>query len=528
MEMQQISTGRTEGDSGNGAGTTGGTIPKDGQLDSKRANSEQPPTGTITIERCVSSLRHPANYGLTYCRPEGFQYSTRQLDLLGNCQVVSNDNRLELSRFPLNIAVGCINGFGKTECASDITRYCLDNIPNCTVVYTSKVYRQCKNFHRYLKKQQELPRYKDKWDCIERTLRAPNGNEAHWFATKDANAVESFHSPFLVRIIDEAGAMDDDIIDNTKRWNPKLTIYLSSKKLKKGRFYESFTKNRGHWILVEANYKDCPWISERQYEEDVKELGVDSAVIKSMYLNEWSDHGIRNLISIESIDRCLETPPAWNHGNERIAGLDLSAARKGGDECVLMWREGNRVHPPFIIEGAKNEMEVVYIALAKIKELKIKHVFADAGGMGGPMIARMEEILQGDESVKVQRTYFGNTKDIPKPYSNKATFMWDQMAKMIADRKIIIPNDSELISQLTLREYEILGDLNMRIVPKEVMRHRGDGSPDRGDALALCLMEPAIDRESKTSNHFDKNSLRELQSNKMNGSHVGSRFLGNG
>jgi uncharacterized protein (DUF927 family) len=110
----------------------------------------------------------------------------------------------------------------------DIIRYLMDTIPGCGIGFTSHVSRQCEALERYLQQHQLLPRYKD-WNCVSGKLNAPNGNWARWFTAKDVGAVESLHANFMVRIVDEVKSMKDEIIDATNRWQPKLTIFLSSK-----------------------------------------------------------------------------------------------------------------------------------------------------------------------------------------------------------------------------------------------------------------------------------------------------------
>jgi len=482
----QTHTGCAEGDdSGCGSGDDG----------LASSDSECPSSNSISIEQQLKLLRDPISFCQTFCASH--TYSGWQRAFLKDCRVVNEDGRIQGSDWPRTVVLAAVNGSGKTEILADVIRYLLSTVPGCVIPITSPIYRQLEMLENYLKAQNhKFPG----WTCVEGKLTAPNGNFARWFATDTPTAVESFHGPFLVRIIEEAKSMADEIFDQTNRWQPKLTIIVSSKGLASGRLYESITTYRERNKIHEVDANMCPWISKKWIAEQIEEHGVDSPLVKSMIKNEFSDVDIRNLITMDQISRCLKVKPQFIK-DDVVCSLDVSAAKKGGDECVGYSRTGNRFDEPYIFPYCKSEMEVVGLAVTWIRKIKAKHLFIDEGGLGGPIAARIAEIFDGDNSVTVHRVDFGS-KDVfnDKLYFNKAAEMYGEMANGIELCKWILPSDVRTHTQLVARQVKPRSDGLIQLVSKKDLAK----SPDRADSIVMCAQEPKTSQKITYSHQNHK------------------------
>jgi len=88
----------------------------------------------------------------------------------------------------------------------------------------------------------------------------------------------------------------------------------------------------------------------------------------------------------------------------------------------------------------------------------------------------------------VNRVNFGATAYDNNAYTNRSAEMWYNMAKKIEDAEIILPEDDEdLTAQLTCRRTITNSKGKLGVESKDSMRARGIASPDRADALALCV-----------------------------------------
>ena len=375
--------------------------------------------------------------------------------------------------------------------------YLLSTVRGCGIGIISKVYRQLEMLHKHMGRF--IGNFPG-WKLIEGELIAPNGNWARWFATDSASDVESLHAHFMVAMLDEVKEMDADVVDAVGRWHPSLRIEVSSKGIELGRFYDRFTKDRSFWNLSEVDASQCPWINKRMMEQEEAQLGRNHPYIKSTYYNEWNSSGLNTLIPLNQVQSCVQHPPHHTHNGQYIGGLDLSAGKRGGDECVLMYRLGNKVFDPVVFMGFTDEMAVVGEVVRALRRLKIAHVFADAGGVGGPMISRLAEVLMGKEIV-LHRVAFGG-----KPhstggktlYADRAIEIWQNMADVIESRRIALPKDDKLIGQIATREYKLMSSGARRLISKEEQKEKYGRSPDRADALALALLEPPFVQPNAT------------------------------
>jgi hypothetical protein len=65
------------------------------------------------------------------------------------------------------------------------------------------------------------------------------------------------------------------------------------------------------------------------------------------------------------------------------------------------------------------------------------------------------------------------------------------------EKQINIPNDSELIGELTGRKKEFTATGKTKIETKKQMKERGVQSPDRADAVALAVFPITEDKQEK-------------------------------
>ena len=118
-----------------------------------------------------------------------------------------------------------------------------------------------------------------------------------------------------------------------------------------------------------------------------------------------------------------------------------------------------------------------------IANLHARDISADEGGLGIPICDRLAE-----NGWRVLRVNNGSPADKPDAYANKGAEIWFEGRTLIEQQQIILPNDRELISQLTSR----LGWPNSRgkleLESKSAMRARGLASPDRADAILGAIM----------------------------------------
>jgi len=82
----------------------------------------------------------------------------------------------------------------------------------------------------------------------------------------------------------------------------------------------------------------------------------------------------------------------------------------------------------------------------------------------------------------------GSAADKPEAYANKGAEIWFEARVKIEKGEIILPNDPELVAQLTSRRGWPDSKGRLQLESKADMRSRGLSSPDRADAVLGAMM----------------------------------------
>jgi hypothetical protein len=72
-------------------------------------------------------------------------------------------------------------------------------------------------------------------------------------------------------------------------------------------------------------------------------------------------------------------------------------------------------------------------------------------------------------------------------YANLRAELWFKCKGWLANRDVKIPKDEQLFAELASPRYTFTSSGKMQVESKESMKKRGLPSPDKADALCLCL-----------------------------------------
>ena len=167
------------------------------------------------------------------------------------------------------------------------------------------------------------------------------------------------------------------------------------------------------------------------------------------------------------------------------AGVDI--AREGNDNSVFVLRQGGCVL--YIDEWGKTDlMETTGLILQKMERfgLDANKVNLDAVGLGAGVYDRLHE-----QKVNVNAIVAGGEPIDKEHYVNIRAEMYDNLRQRFEAGTISIPDDQDLIAQLSSIRFKIASDKKLQIVSKEEMKRQYHlKSPDKADALALAFYEP--------------------------------------
>lgn len=316
--------------------------------------------------------------------------------------------------------------------------------------------------------------------CVSRTSRREN-----------PEALQGFHSPNMLFIIDEASGVPDiifEVAQGAMSTPGAKTIMVGNPNRSTGYFYDSFERNINSWKTMTVSCLDADTV-DPQYVEDMKQqYGEDSNIYRVRVLGlppETDDNAIMGRALVEAaINRDVEPThvmPVW--------GIDI--ARMGSDRCALCKRTGNVITEPIKHWGGKDLMQTVGIIMAEYDSTPYKNrpseILIDSIGLGAGVVDRLVELDLPARGINV-----AESSSMSDRYMRLRDELWFKCREWLEQKDVCIPDQDELITELTAVQYEILSSGKFKVESKDQMKKRGFRSPDIADALMLTFAGLAV------------------------------------
>jgi hypothetical protein len=231
------------------------------------------------------------------------------------------------------------------------------------------------------------------------------------------------------------------------------------------------------------------YLKRQEVEASIKEWGNDHPLIRSKVYAEFGSQIENGLISLNEVDRCYQYPPLFQDGKIHVA-LDFAA---GGDENIIAMKRGNKVE---LIKCWRDTdtMSACQTFVEELEKLKNSYsitqnnVSGDIDGLGKGMIDRLKQL-----GWDICHFHGGGGKDdlTNDNYANKISECWMEGIKLMKSCAVIMPNDNEFKSQiLSRKQTKNLTTGKLKLESKIDMKGRGIHSPDRADAIFMCMSNP--------------------------------------
>ena len=411
------------------------------------------------------------------------------------------------------VAVKAGNGLGKGFCAAVAVLWFLHvHRDSAIALTTAPTFRQVRHIlwrqiHRlYRSAAQSLggEMLDTRWDLGDQRY-------ALGLSADGADQFQSFHSPNMLIVVDEAAGVSDDIYDAIEAVmtsDDPLLLLIGNPTSIAGAFRRAFHEERRIYRTITISAFDSPnvqagrviipglttaaWVEERR--EIWKE---DSSAYRARVLGEFSDQDDDTLISLSAIEAAVGIiidAEYWSIDSETVLPSDrpltdevviaVDVARFGSDSSVILRRRGNCVEN---IQALRNQdtMQLAGRVAAAIREHHPAHVLIDEVGIGAGVVDRLRELGHPVHGINaghraLQADQFVNLR---------AEGFWS-LAQRFRSGLITIPNDNELIGQLANLRFSYDSQGRFKIESKDEIRKRGLPSPDKADALMLSFLPP--------------------------------------
>jgi phage terminase large subunit len=318
------------------------------------------------------------------------------------------------------------------------------------------------------------------------TKLSPMGFEADWFAVARASNrpenLAGFHAKKLRYIVDEGSGVADNImevVDGACTTENAQIIMAGNPTRRSGYFYDAFHKARAEWHTVHISSEYSIRVSPEYPRTMAAKWGRDSDIYRVRVLGDFPLAEASGFIPLDLVEAAVQLwyGPTDDSG---VCEIGLDVARFGSDETAFCIRQGGRVLP---IEAHRGWDTTTTAGRARqlVNEHGASAIKVDDGGVGGGVT----DMLNEGCSAEVIPCNFGATGD--EYYDNAATMWHATLRDMMQAGELALPEDEDLIAQLTTRQYKITSKGKTRLESKQDMKLRGLPSPDRSDALALAF-----------------------------------------
>lgn len=403
-------------------------------------------------------------------------------------------------------AVKSCHGSGKTWTAARIVLWFLFTYYPSKVITTAPTFTQIKEIlWREIKDAHSGSKFELPGKVLDTTLNLDD----QWFAigrsTNDPTRMQGFHSPHVLVVGDEASGIPRDIfeaIEGAISTDFIRFLLIGNPTDPSCYFSERFKKDGWNKFTISAfdtpnfkNFKDINAVLSSTEEDRRKavthpylitpnwvyqmheEYGIDHPAFEARVYGNFPRFSTDTLISLADAEFATRNNDIKLEG-ERVLGIDV--ARFGSDKTAYYGRQGGNIF--FHDTDAKRDlMYIANKACALYHEHKFEIIGIDDTGLGGGVTDRLKEL-----GIPVFPINFASSPQDKTLYTLIKDEMYWELRDMFIKREIRIPEDSELVGQLTGVKYTYKNG-KLKMESKADMKNRGVPSPDKSDALAICM-----------------------------------------
>ena len=333
-----------------------------------------------------------------------------------------------------------------------------------------------------------------------------------WFAVgrtaSTADALQGFHAEHLLYIIDEAPGVSDKIFEpvlgSLSTPNAKLLMCGNPSQLS-GFFYDSHHKNRANYQTFHIDGRSSSRVSPEFVQAIIQMYGEDSDVFRVRVAGEFPLQADDIFIPLSLVERSIMTEFAPRARPLQVhIGCDV--ARFGDDKTVIGCKVDEQVRFYKKRQGQDTMQtadDIVLLGEELVRRYQLAEpipVKVDDGGVGGGVVDRLRQLKRNEPErlwwLSVYPVIFGQ-RIKHKYYYDSTTYMMAVVKKLLqpfnADGtpkpvELILPDDGDLVAQLSGRKYFLTENSRIRLESKKEMKKRNRPSPDEADCvLLLCL-----------------------------------------
>lgn len=299
-------------------------------------------------------------------------------------------------------------------------------------------------------------------------------------------ALQGIHADNVLLVADEASGIPESVFEaasGSMSGHSATTLLLGNPTRNTGLFYDTHNRLKGEWKTFHVSCVDSPRVSEAFVNEMKLRYGEDSPAYHVRVLGNFPPREEDTVIPVELIDAAMNREIKIDENATAVWGLDV--ARMGSDASALAKRRGPVVDEVQTWKGL-DLMQLTGAVVAEYEALPPSRqpveILVDSIGLGAGVLDRLRELGLPARGINV-----AESPAMKGTYANLRAELWFKCKAWLANRDVKIPKDEQLFAELAAPRYTFTSSGKMQVESKENMKKRGLGSPDKADALCLCL-----------------------------------------
>ncbi len=303
-------------------------------------------------------------------------------------------------------------------------------------------------------------------------------------------ALAGVHSENVLLVVDEASGVPEKVFEaaaGSMSGHNATTILLSNPTRSSGTFYESQTRMANSWWTQRWSCVDSPLVSDEFVDEMRERYGEESNAFRIRVLGEFPLADDDTIIPFHLVDAAMNRDIEVDEDRRPVWAVD--PARFGSDRTAFCKRVGSVITEIKSWRGL-DLMQTVGRVMAEYEALnpssRPSEILVDSIGVGSGVVDRLRELGAPVRGVNV-----AESPSMGETYNNLRTELWFKTKAWLEDRSCKIPQDDELLADLTGIRYSFTSSGKMAAESKDQMRRRGLRSPDLADAVCLTMASDA-------------------------------------
>lgn len=299
-------------------------------------------------------------------------------------------------------------------------------------------------------------------------------------------ALAGVHSDNVMLVVDEASGVPEQVFEaaaGSMSGHSAVTIMLSNPTRSSGTFFESQTRLAATWWTRRWSCIDSPLVSDEFVDEMKLRYGEDSNAFRIRVLGEFPMADDDTIIPFHLAEAAMRRDIEPDTTQRPIWAVD--PARFGSDRTAFCRRVGGVITDITSWQGLDTMQTVGRVKAeydAQPFNVRPSLILVDSIGIGAGVVDRLRELGLPARGVNVSEA-----PSMGGMYTNLRTELWFKTKAWLEDRSCRIPNNEDLLGELTAIRYTFASNGKMAAESKDQMRKRGLRSPDLADAVCLTM-----------------------------------------